>query len=568
METTNSGATAPAETFPGMLWLDTSAGASPSGVLRLRNSANTAWILLLDSASLPPTDAGGAFTGAITINANPALLTLNKTAQAGASIILGSSLGLGRWDIIPGDSAPESGANAGSNFEIRRYSDAGAPIDSPVQITRTNGRVTLSGGLSNSDGSTGAPSYSFGGEPNTGLYRSSAGTIAIACNGALAAYVNAAVFALNMQLVMSAAAPAVRIGKLASGQECDIVTSMAGTPRWNLSLGDGAAETGGNNGSNLSLVRYTDGGVPMDTVFSINRASGQAQFTGPLSLSIASHATLTLNKMVAGVEAMLIGSQNGVPRWVVNVASSTAEGGGNTGANFAIQSYTDAGALMAAPLTITRSNSHALFTSAVGFGGDQTWQTWLDIGLRRFDFATASGFSWNTSNGAIGVWLGGATIAYWTAGGFTLVPDAAQKLNAGPWSGVSDERLKENIADYTAGLAQVIALRPRTFTFKPGENIDPTVTHYGLISQEAEPVMPELISVVTVDPEPPPDPQGRGTNPARSEWAVLRPMLGMPRAEGDPVDILFLNPTALTYALCNAVRELNAKVDAYVAAHP
>ena len=45
-------------------------------------------------------------------------------------------------------SGTESGSNAGANFFIRRYSDAGALIDTPLQITRSTGLITLATALS------------------------------------------------------------------------------------------------------------------------------------------------------------------------------------------------------------------------------------------------------------------------------------------------------------------------------------------------------------------------------------------------------------------------------------
>jgi hypothetical protein len=45
-------------------------------------------------------------------------------------------------------SGTESGSNAGANFFIRRYSDAGALIDTPLTITRSTGAITLATALS------------------------------------------------------------------------------------------------------------------------------------------------------------------------------------------------------------------------------------------------------------------------------------------------------------------------------------------------------------------------------------------------------------------------------------
>jgi trimeric autotransporter adhesin len=61
----------------------------------------------------------------------------------------------------------------------------------------------------------------------------------------------------------------------------------------------------------------------------------------------------------------------------------------------------------------------------------------------------------------------------------------------------SDERLKQNIVDYSNGLSQVLGLRPRYFEYKkePGRKLA------GFISQEVQTVMPEAIVPTREDPE-------------------------------------------------------------------
>ena len=62
---------------------------------------------------------------------------------------------------------------------------------------------------------------------------------------------------------------------------------------------------------------------------------------------------------------------------------------------------------------------------------------------------------------------------------------------------ISDERLKQNIVDYSNGLSQVLGLRPRYFEYKkePGRKLA------GFISQEVQTVMPEAIVPTREDPE-------------------------------------------------------------------
>ena len=51
--------------------------------------------------------------------------------------------------MLVGDSTTESGSNAGSNFVINRYSDAGAYINAPLSIARTSGVCTFSAAIVN-----------------------------------------------------------------------------------------------------------------------------------------------------------------------------------------------------------------------------------------------------------------------------------------------------------------------------------------------------------------------------------------------------------------------------------
>lgn len=64
------------------------------------------------------------------------ILSANDTQ---AKIISWRTTNLQRWAIRV-DGA-EAGANAGSDFHIRRYDDAGAVIDAPISITRSTGQI-------------------------------------------------------------------------------------------------------------------------------------------------------------------------------------------------------------------------------------------------------------------------------------------------------------------------------------------------------------------------------------------------------------------------------------------
>ena len=128
----------------------------------------------------------------------------------------------------------------------------------------------------------------------------------------------------------------------------------------------------------------------------------------------------------------------------------------------------------------------------------------------------------------------------------------AYKNGGGSWAGTSDGRIKNILADYDHGLDEVVQLRPVVFTYK-GNDTDgeaprsaspsPRSAHFGaatskqhfvgLVAQEAEVALPELVT----------------------------PRPGF--INGELVeDLRSLDPSALLYALVNAVKTLAARVAA------
>ena len=106
----------------------------------------------------------------------------------------------------------------------------------------------------------------------------------------------------------------------------------------------------------------------------------------------------------------------------------------------------------------------------------------------------------------------------------------AFKPGGGTWADISDARIKTDVTDYAAGLAEIIQLRPVSYKFLP-ETGRGTRVHYGLIAQEVETVMPEMVTQ-------------------------------MPATVGDVEysDMRSLDTQALIYALVSAVKELSTRV--------
>lgn len=86
---------------------------------------------------------GGTLTGNLTVNAANAALTLRKAAGGQVARVTGQTGAVLRWTLDLGDTTAEAGANAGSNFTLASYSDAGAFLRSPLTINRATGNATF-----------------------------------------------------------------------------------------------------------------------------------------------------------------------------------------------------------------------------------------------------------------------------------------------------------------------------------------------------------------------------------------------------------------------------------------
>jgi hypothetical protein len=143
------------------------------------------------------------------------------------AMLVGSKGGVDRWSVSLGNNVAESGSNNGSNFAVNRYSDAGAYIDTPLSIYRSNGSVVFAGPSMNINSTTGVT---------------------------------------------------VSLNKAASGQENIVYGATNGSSRWSMSLGNATAETGSNVGSDYALNTFTDANAYLNTPLQIKRSNNVATF--------------------------------------------------------------------------------------------------------------------------------------------------------------------------------------------------------------------------------------------------------------------------------------------------
>lgn len=101
--------------------------------------------------------SGGTLTGAIAINGGnapqliisppagqSASLTLNRVNATVGNQLIGMTNNSLRWVLSMGSATAETGSNAGSNFALTSYSDAGVALATPFQVIRSNGSSIFS----------------------------------------------------------------------------------------------------------------------------------------------------------------------------------------------------------------------------------------------------------------------------------------------------------------------------------------------------------------------------------------------------------------------------------------
>lgn len=114
-------------------------GGNPTTLSKLVTGAGGA-----GGGSFVTTDTVQTITGVKTFGVDATATDININGPAGVGrLIRFLTASVGRW-ILRTNATAEGGANAGSDFEFRSFTDAGVLIATPITITRSNGNVALS----------------------------------------------------------------------------------------------------------------------------------------------------------------------------------------------------------------------------------------------------------------------------------------------------------------------------------------------------------------------------------------------------------------------------------------
>jgi hypothetical protein len=380
-------------------------------------------------------------------------------------------------------------------------------------------------------------------------------------------------------LTINKVSPGIFLIKTAADQINQIVGYTGASPRWRVVLGYSGAEGGGDAGSDFRIESFTDAGAFKAGNLTISRVSGLISTGGPLRVNgqLIAAITSTTGTIYFGDTANgkyidhngTVFSISG-PCNVAGVLNATANIGVGTGGTTGIVSFGNTGtvnlAWNAANFNFT---APLIVNGTVTALGNLVAQSSATVGVVYFgNPANARYFLWDGGNYAIAATSGNGLIL--NATGALTIASQGYKPGGGPWADSSDARIKDVIGEYNRGLDDVLALRPVLYTYKgndtrepPSNSVGPDALgdksapavpyknspHYaatvagtryiGLIAQEVEPIMPEMVD--------------------KTAGYI----------DGVPVDdIRNLDTTALIFALVNSVKTLAARVAALESAAP
>lgn len=461
---------------------------------------------------------GGTMTGPILMQSTG--MQFDDVSGGFERVISSSTNGVKRWDLVLGTNLAETGANAGDNFGVVAYDDNGNQLSS-WNTNRASGRLTFNG--------VNAAPHSVANYPPD---------------------IGSASIVLNRQ---------------GSGHNCGIVASSGGLNRWGLSLSDATPETGGNTGSNFSIVGVADDGHTNLGALDINRMAMRMTLNGVGAAvhSIVTYppdvgsATMVFNRAGPGDNCGIVAASGGLNRWAIALSDANPEGSGDNGTDFDITSFKNDGKTALASMNINRANGRVTLNGVgapprsitkypPGVGG----ATLVLNGAKNNDSAFISAASGLNRWGLIlndgtpetgGNQGANALITYYNDTGDFLGTAMSMKRSSGqctfpvPIVNGSDKSMKSDVEPVKNALAIIAKLNgvfyKRKNSFK---------REVGLIAQDVAPALPEVV----FETGQPLDDEGK-----EIFAKGVDPMLGI--SYGNIVAVLI-----------NAVKELSAKVAA------
>lgn len=395
--------------------------------------------------------------------ASEAYFVVQRTTGFDGGLLLRTT-GTNRWALIV-NADTEAGANAGSNFRLNRYDDAGTLIGAALAVARATGDATFSGAVS-------AASFSGSGAALTSLNASnlSSGTVGTARLGTGTA--NSTTFLRGDQTWQTIPAGSVTSVNVAGGTTGLTTSGGPITTSGTITLGGTLAVAHGGTGATAAPAARTNLGAttvggsfftltnPSAVTFPrINAdntvtARSAADFRADIGAGVGSVTSVTVNTSGSGITGSGTITSSGTVTITSNAtAANTAstlvfrDGSGNFSAGTITAALSGTASTAAAPsISFAADTDTGMFRSAENVIG------WATGGTERL-----------TLNGSGDLTATGNVTAY------------------------SDARLKKDVRTIEGALDKVASMRGVTYTDGSGR------ASTGVIAQEMLAVMPEVV---------------------------------------------------------------------------
>jgi hypothetical protein len=231
------------------------------------------------------------------------------------------------------------------------------------------------------------------------------------------------------------------LAKASSGLTNVVQGTKAGLGRWAVELGDAAAESSGNAGSDFAITRFADNGSAIGRPMIISRATGTTVFNGALISGVASN----VGTIYFGSDSQHYLTFNGTDYILQGSVANTL----SCNTNIASVGYVAAGTTVSATGMIS---SGAGYRTKAGLSGA--------VGSNAFNF------DWN---GNLIAWV--------------------DNVNVGQVAIVSDYRIKQNVATLPSTWDKVKALNPIKYNYKANEQFmtkNDDIEHWGFLAHELQ----------------------------------------------------------------------------------